>query len=61
MLKPQYEGYCTEQATVLVREKFGGANVYAKNAQQGEELLHLGLNLASSLENTCLKKSTLIP
>ncbi|MGK7875231.1 MAG: radical SAM protein [Xenococcaceae cyanobacterium] len=33
MTKPQYEEYCQNQATVLVREKFGTANVYGKNAQ----------------------------
>ena len=33
MVKPQYEGYSTDQPTILLREKFGNANVYAKNAQ----------------------------
>ncbi|MCA1992590.1 MAG: radical SAM protein [Coleofasciculus sp. S288] len=33
MAKLHYEGYGNEPATVLVREKLGSANVYAKNAQ----------------------------
>lgn len=33
MVKPQYERYCTGNATISVREKFGNTNVYAKNAQ----------------------------
>lgn len=33
MAKPQYEGYSTGKHTISLREKFGRANVYAKNAQ----------------------------
>jgi DNA repair photolyase len=33
MAKPHYEGYSTGKHTISVREKFGSANVYAKNAQ----------------------------
>ena len=33
MAKPQYEGYTTGKHTVLLREHFGNANVYAKNTQ----------------------------
>lgn len=33
MAKPQYQEYSTEKPTILVREKFGGANVYARDAK----------------------------
>jgi DNA repair photolyase len=33
MTKVQYEGYCQGTPTNLVRENFGGANVYARNAK----------------------------
>lgn len=33
MAKPQYEKYCQGTPTFLVREEFGGANVYARNAK----------------------------
>ena len=33
MVKPQYEQYCEGTPTILVREEFGGANVYARNAK----------------------------
>lgn len=33
MTKAQYEGYCQGTPTILVRENFGGANVYARNAK----------------------------
>lgn len=33
MAKPQYEGYSKGKHTISVREKFGSANVYARNAQ----------------------------
>lgn len=33
MVKSQYEGYSAEKHTVLLRENFGSAKVYAQNAQ----------------------------
>ena len=33
MVKPQYEQYCEGTPTILVREEFGSANVYARNAK----------------------------
>ena len=33
MIKPNYEQYCEGTPTILVREEFGGANVYARNAK----------------------------
>ena len=33
MAKFQYEGYCQEIPTSLVKEKFGDANVYAQDAK----------------------------
>ncbi len=33
MVKPQYEQYCQGTPTILVREEFGDANVYAQNAK----------------------------
>jgi DNA repair photolyase len=33
MAKQQYEGYCKNQPTILVRENFGSAKVYANNAK----------------------------
>ena len=33
MVKPQYEQYCEGAPTNLVRENFGGVNVYAQNAR----------------------------
>lgn len=33
MVKPQYEQYCEDTPTILVRENFGGANVYEQNAR----------------------------
>lgn len=33
MIKAQYEGYCQDKPTILVRENFGGTNVYVRNAK----------------------------
>jgi hypothetical protein len=33
MPKPRYEGYCINNPTQLVREKFGGINIYAQNTK----------------------------
>jgi DNA repair photolyase len=33
MVKPQYEQYCEGTPIILVREEFGGANVYGRNAK----------------------------
>ena len=33
MKKEHYEGYSTEPPTILLREKFGNVNIYAKNSQ----------------------------
>jgi hypothetical protein len=33
MAKLQYQEYSTEKPTIVVREKFGSANVYARDAK----------------------------